>query len=207
MTVEIDETKCGSCGKSVVDGRTVRTFQDGKVIAVTCVECDMAERIKLYEETGHMTTWLLTEACLGAYDRQKYESRCNPTGTPFERINASSARIQEAAKRFEEEVWFGGLKPIVKACPIRGMKAAPLKTPFGDVTAMLWVCAGRCMFTLDAPKCDVTVITAEDDGDRRCMGVQGLHATEAEAVGMLDAVTGAWKDGALTFVGDENVGI
>ncbi len=71
---------------------------------------------------------------------------------------------------------------------------------------MLWVCAGRCMFTLDAPKCDVTMITS-DSGCDRVMGLQGLHATEAEAIGMIDAVIAAWKAKVLTFVPDKDVGI
>lgn len=199
--MSVDETKCGVCSESVVEHRrTVQTFDEKGLVAVTCQECDMSRRVKAYVETGHIDTWLQMEAMLA-------ERVPDPNGNPFQRINASSVKIKAAAKRFEAAVWFGGLKEIVKACDIRGMKAAPLATPFGEVTPLLWACAGRVMFTLDAPKCDVTTITSDEEGSESRMGVQGLHATEAEAVGMLDEVTAAWVAGNVTFVPDRNVGM
>lgn len=200
IQIEVDETKCCDCGVCVVNKATVRTHKGNRLVKVVCRDCDIAERVRYYVATGHIDTWLSMEAMLA-------DRTADPTGTPFQRINASGEAIKRAAKRFEASVWFGGLKEIVKACDVQGMKAAPLTTRFGEVTPMLWACAGRVMFTLDAPKCDVTTITTDEDGNESRMGVQGLHATEAQAVAMLDAVTTAWKAGTVKFAPDRNVGL
>ena len=68
-----------------------------------------------------------------------------------------------------------------------------------DYTLKTWCTAGRCLIELENPKARITLITAENEDAMR-MGIQGIDATEMQAIGLLDWAEKAWTEGAITLV-------
>lgn len=133
-------------------------------------------------------------------------------------VDRAVQRLHEVVKTFEREVWYAGVQKIVQDAKTHGMSAKETLEVDGEkVKFLVFASAGRCMITLDTPTRDVTVITAEDEApnsDHRGpkplgegpMGLQGIHATEAQAVALLEAAIAAWKRGEIKLVQDTKVG-
>lgn len=119
-------------------------------------------------------------------------------------VAEASERVHRAAKSgLEPRVWFGGLQEVVRAASISGMRSGMIETetPLGAIELTTFCSAGRCLIQIDTPSpagpC-ITLITAEDESAPR-MGVQGIDATESDALALLDAITTAWCDGRVTM--------
>jgi hypothetical protein len=107
-------------------------------------------------------------------------------------------RLKVAVKTFEREVWFAGLQACVEVESKAGM--ADTKTVWDhllgeDLVEMLtFVTAARVMITLQRRGVFLSVVVAEH-GTESTMGIQGLHATEAEAMELLQIAQAQWKAG------------
>lgn len=124
-------------------------------------------------------------------------------------VAEASERVHAAVKErngFERAVWFGGMQKMVRASKKSGMSAPPVETTFVTLALVTFCSAGRCMIQLDSPTSRVTLITAEDEDEAR-MGVQGIDATEAEALSMLDAAVHFWREGAILLADDTKIGL
>lgn len=197
--------KCDVCGKPV-DGFCVESFDANfKRVGVRCHPCDMTQRFDRYAATKRLHTWLMTEVGLRHYDLER--GRAVERADLVREAHASVERVRAEVREFDRGVWFGGLQKAVRASRTKGLSAKePVSSPLGPVKVLAFAMAGRAMITLDAATCSVTVITAEDDTEPR-MGIQGIDATEAEALALLLAVRTAWTAGTVDMVPDEQVGI
>lgn len=126
----------------------------------------------------------------------------NPMSEAYERICL-------VIKEFEREVWFGGLQEWLQAEPTRGMSHRPSSWDrLRDIPAvgvLTFVTAGRAVITLQRGDAIITVIAAETGSDDR-IGLQGIHATEEQAIGLLRDAIAQWKAGRKP-VADKSVGI
>jgi len=210
MTTEVEAAKvCGKCGCDCARGCVEKFSASHELLQTLCYECDRGERYDAFERTGRLHTWLVTDATMVVFYADEARVRRDPGPHRLRlarRVDAAAKTIHEAIKRFERVVWFGGLQAKVRAARVRGMKSTEVPSAHGPVTLLAWSCAGRTLITLDAPTCTVTTITAEDERQPR-MGMQGVDATESEALGLLDAVADAWERRAIEVRPDEKVGI
>jgi hypothetical protein len=121
----------------------------------------------------------------------------------------SYERLKVAVKDFEREVWFNGLQDWINAESQRGM--ADSKTVWDhllgeDCVEMLtYAIAARVMITLQRRGIFLSVVVAEH-GTENSMGIQGLHATEAEAMELLQVAQDQWKAGRRP-TGSSSVGL
>jgi len=194
---------CAVCQRDCTDLGWVQRIADDKVTRTTCTECDADERFRRYADTGYIDTWLMTQAMLVAegYGRNKSAERRKLSLD----IHGACDGLRELVNRFELVVWFGGMQKFARDSKYKGTSAAkPVASPWGEVKVMCYTMCGRAMITLDAPSCDVTVITEEDASESR-MGLNGLHATAAEARGLLQAVIDAWTRGEIAMADDTGV--
>lgn len=206
----MDTEHCGTCGQSDQFGLSKWTnISDGVCTKVRCRECESEELRLNYRKTGRINTTLTLDAALNSRrDYHTGEPVERRDGNTLERVNAAMAAINNHVKMFDKRVWFGGLQKLVQKCETKGMSAThsiPTKN-IGKVKVLAYAMAGRAMVTLDAKKCSITVITAEDE-DRPRMGIQGIDATELQAIELLDSVMDAWVLGEVHMKSDTNIGM
>lgn len=89
--------------------------------------------------------------------------------------------------RFENNVYFKGLKGIIDKSKIKGMSGE-----FGEVELMSWTMAGSIMFTFRKGDADLTFICAENEIPSR-MGLQSINATYKDAEIMVEEVIREWN--------------
>lgn len=200
-----DPTHCNRCRASLDRGWSERWVND-KRTEVVCFDCNDREQIGRYLESSVITTSLWTRAVIeGA--RAEY-GRASTLPLALRRVlldvNASVSRIQTEVKRFEHDVWFGGLQAQARAATHRGFRA-----DVDGLTALVYSMCGRVMITIEAAdeSHSVTVIAAEG-ADESTMGIQGIRATEEQAVALLTACREAVvKNGSWMFKRDDKVGV
>lgn len=115
-----------------------------------------------------------------------------------------SNNLQVLATAFQEEVYFKGLKEIIDQTEMRGMSGQ-----FVDVKVLIYVLAGRIMFTLSDGTNDFSIVGAEDETDST-MGYSGINATYPAARNMVRTVIEYWAKTPpdsrnRLFVDDEDV--
>jgi hypothetical protein len=126
-------------------------------------------------------------------------------------VRQAFEEIYDAVEEFERAAWYGGLQQVVRDCPQRGMRGKARALTFRT-----FVCAGRCMLTLEAESgANVTLITADDEApyQRRSagspkmgpMGLQSVHASRDQAVAMIRESGRYWREFCLKA--DEHVAI
>ena len=107
-------------------------------------------------------------------------------------------RLKIAVKAFEREVWLDGLQACVDAESKRGMSSCRTiwEHLLGEepVEMLTYTIAARVMITLQRRGVFLSVVVAEH-GTESTMGIQGLHATEAEAIELLQVAQAQWKAG------------
>ena len=132
--------------------------------------------------------------------------RVLPWDTRWLDIAEASERVTAFMKTvFEPLVWFGGVQELVKGSPSRGFKAEA-STEMGPVKMLVYTIAGRCLIQLETGITRVTVIADESSPEPRS-GIQGINATEADAIRLLKVSTEAWKAGSFQLQPDEKVGL
>lgn len=195
-----DPTNCDRCNASLERGWSER-WRDNKRVGTVCLDCDRKERRKRYAKDGVLTTQMLIDAAI-------YHSRFTHGETPrdvlLERAWLGHKRVRGAAKMFETDVWFGGLRKVVRDARYRGHRAE-FEANGVKAKALVWSCAGRVMFTLEPAdeSYSVTLITAEDE-DKPVMGIRGICATWQQATALIDAAT---KLRTADFKRDDKIGM
>lgn len=119
-------------------------------------------------------------------------------------IQQSVDKIHDKIKEFESAVWFSGLQAIIKKSTTSGVSASAPK--LNGFSVLTFCSAGRTMFTIEDKDASVTTITEEDSSSPR-MGLQGIDATEEQALKLLNSAIRLWKDGKLKFKSDKKVSI
>ena len=212
-----DPTHCDRCKASLERGRSER-WRDDKRIEAICFDCDEREQIASYLQTKVISTKLMMR---GAIEKVRAESALLPppphakrrkpprplpenAAAAYREINASVDRLQAEVKNFERAVWFDGLQRRVREASHRGFSAR------GEgMTALVYSIAGHTMITLQPAdeSISLTLITAEDSTDA-VMGIQGISATEQQALALLKTCREVWEwTGGLMFERDDKVGI
>lgn len=119
-------------------------------------------------------------------------------------IQQAADKIHDKIKEFESTVWFGGLKTIINKATTSGVSASAPK--LNDFKVLTFCSAGRTMFTLQDRDASVTAICAEDS-ETSTMGMQGIDATEEQALKLFNSAIRLWKEGTLKFKTDKNISI
>lgn len=121
-------------------------------------------------------------------------------------VAEASERVRLCLKSdFEPRVWFGGVQDIVRRSSAAGLRAE-CDTAVGKVEMLVFSTAGRCLMQLDTPTSRVTVIADETSPSPRS-GIQGIDATEADAVALLTAASDAWVAGGFELRESASVGL
>lgn len=201
-----DPTHCDRCRASLERGWSER-WRDGERVEAVCFDCNDAEKLREYLDTGVLTSSLMTRATIESVRREYGKGVANPTQRDLlARAWAATEAIQRAAKEFERVVWFGGFAEQERAAKHRGWRAA-FDLAGEQHKVLVWSCAGRVVFTIepDDESRQTSVICAEDE-NRSTMGIQGVCATEQQAIAMLHGATVAWARG-MRFERDDKVGM
>jgi hypothetical protein len=114
-------------------------------------------------------------------------------------VRGTYERLRRYVKStFEPEVWLGehGLQAF-----LAGERAAGHDYVGETVDVMTFISAGRCMITLRSPGAGdfghhISLLAAEDD-KTPTMGIQGIYASEEEAMQLLSNAVAAMKAGQL----------
>ena len=170
MTTRPEPTHCETC-KADLSGGYSQTWKGDKVTSTVCFDCARKERNAEYEQNGKMVTSLMIDASL---DRG-CGKRLAPVGAVFD-----LEVIEAAVRQFDDQVWKGGLRELLKNSTMRGHSRKS-----GKFQLLTYYMAGRYMLTLEDNKASITLITT-DDADVR-MGIQGICATRDQAVTLVDA--------------------
>lgn len=188
---------CLICNREVSDRDHYRERVKGEeVIGRVHEECYQGLRLVEFEKDGILTSGLTMEAALRTYRKD------TPANSPWLPIRRACDRIHEKIKEFERAAWFGGVEPQMKEQKYEGPRwtfertkdsiqglALPVRGLSGNhngIDMLVYTCAGRAMITLRQGDAEITVITAEDEQTDR-MGQQGICATEAQAIALLEA--------------------
>lgn len=136
---------------------------------------------------------LQAEQEFGVYDGRGY-----PIEQPrsYRAVNASYETINALVKgSYEPLVWFGGLQKFVRSEPVKGHSVE-----MHGIKLLSYCMAGRAMQTISIESGEsITLITAEDEAEPR-MGIQGIEATEQQAVDMLRRCIELWQSGVLKML-------
>ena len=191
----IGDAPCKDCGTVTTAGDyRVQTFRADKYAYTLCRMCDRVRRESAYADTGVLTTRLWLDLTLD--HREQWD---NPT-LPF---LVSMHRIKEAAAAFGRDVWFaGGLQKFFRESKYA---AFSMSDPASSFRVLMLASAGRALFTFSGTsEQSVTLITDETSATAR-MGVQGIDATESEALTLIAQGKTLWESGQLPVV-DREVG-
>lgn len=200
---------CDACARNC-DGAYVET-RDARTHALRrtlCNRCDTDARFGDYIATGRITTRLTTEVAIRGVHLERNRPGDIVAVYRPELVRAIARTldgIKAQVKAFERDVWFGDLQDFVRGQRVHGGRAQrPIASGLGEIAMLTYAMAGRAMITLEAPGCSVTLITDEASA-RSCMGLQGIDATEAQALGLLEATRAAWQRGLVLMVDDTKI--
>lgn len=195
MEPRSDPTNCMRCYASLERGWT-DIFVGGKLTESICFSCSKAEQLSEFSRTGRLTTQLITWA---AIDRARAENgRAVPNSTPPTLLTSLTV-IEAEVLHWQQAVWFAGLQQKVRKAKYRGMRLS-----HGDSKTLVWSSAGRVLFTIEGTDGHITLIAAEEGVS--VVGIQGIYATEPEALRLLTDSREAYKAGGV-FSRDDNVGL
>lgn len=205
-----DATNCTRCRASLERGCQY-VWVDHVLTDSICHKCGNKEDLAQYLRTGkRLRSFFTTSNMLTLYHTEIKKSWDFQNRDFLEelrvRIEAQQSvdRIHDKIKEFESTVWFGGLQDIIRKSKVSGVSA---RSPnFNDFKVLTYCSCARTMFTFSDKDSDVTAITEEDSDEHR-MGMQGIDATESEAIRLINLAISLWKDGALKFKADKKVSI
>ncbi len=183
-----DPTNCSTCKTSLAESGWVSYYKDNELISSVCIGCDLVEKFMEWHKSGHITTPLHLHAILSK-------------DQIYNRIRMSGERIREEIDRFSRWVWAGGLGHLVRESNERGHRA-----DLAADTMLVWSCAGRTAITLETTGASITLLAATDEPQGR-MGLQGISATESQALRLLSVFSEAWVRREVVPKPDRNVGM
>lgn len=205
----MDPVSCDRCSSSLEYGWSQR-YRDDQLLESICFTCDETDQISKYREKKIISSKLMTTASIKGvqieYSRvpgsRSYGRSPEIYDDIYLEINQSVARIHAEVKNFERVVWFGGLQKQVVGSNWRGFRM-----DFGKSLALVYTLAGRTQITIETENEDsyVSVITAEDSHEP-VMGIQGINATEKQALQLLVSCKANYLKGNL-FQQDSKVGL
>ena len=201
---------CTKC-KALTNGRCTYVWENHVLKENLCHKCGSQHDLEEYRKSGkRLRSFLTMENQLELYHLDMKKSwdfyNRNFLEDLKSRIEIQQAvdKIYDKIKEFESAVWFGGLKAIINKSTTSGVSARAPK--LNDFKVLTFCSAGRTMFTLEDKDASVTAICAEDS-ETSTMGMQGIDATEEQAVKLFNSAIRLWKDGALKFKTDNKVSI
>lgn len=199
---ELEYPDCSTCPATKLNAYSARCDANGEVQRVVCFECDRGERLAEFDTNKVLTSRLAMDAALkGDESCPSFLDKDLERRARWIEINAASKRIHTEIKAFERVVWFGGLQAQDAACEWKGMKHDA-----DGLLVMSYSMCGRTMITMERGDVSVTVITATDESEPR-MGMQGIRATEADAVKLLRDVCSLWTAGGIRMMPDGKVSV
>jgi hypothetical protein len=205
--------ECAVCHKACGHGFTATCdVQTGVVRRVVCDECRRDELFRLYRDTGCITSSLMMEAslryCRGVELGKMFDGPAGRWDTIC-KIHDSIVRIQYMVERFQKLVWFDGLQRIVRRSSTFGLSSQKkFHTAVGLARMLVGSTAGRALMTIETDDASVTVIADETaaPGESK-MGIQGISATEDQAMEILMGTTTAWAANEIQMQQDGEVGL
>lgn len=195
----------------------------GDVKEVICKMCRDNETLADWSKDRRLYSSATLEAAMLCYEGRKARPGENLDSRWME-IHSASNRVHAHVKEnFEPSVWFGHAGAPFTRTPDKdgfghtaGMGAGRAMMPLvykskhshltsgkiveGAVTYVVntWCTAGRALIEVESDKARITLIT-EDGSPLLRMGVQGIDATEAEAIELLGRAESAWLAGAFNL--------
>lgn len=210
-----DPTKCDRCFSSVERGWSERwraPKKDAEPVRVECIcfDCDEMDRITEYQKDKVLTSkFICSAACAAVTEEYRTKPGSRSYGEPAHKFidvyleaNESVKRLQAEVKKFEQAVWFSGLQAQVRAADFRGFRMN-----VGNIIVLVYSMCGRTQITIESTKGDkqITLITAEDE-TKPVMGINGILATEEEAMKLMVTCREAYQRG-YKFTRNDKVGI
>lgn len=221
---DIHDPMCSRCKTPHVKQWTaICDAKTGDVKEVVCPVCKDNETLDDWSKDHRLYSSATLTAAMNCYEGRKARLAENLDSRWFE-INSASNRVHQHVKEnFEPSVWFGHAgQPFTKtpdkdgfghtAGMGKGRAMMPLvhkskhswltsgKIVEGALTYVVntWCTAGRALIEVESAKARITLIT-EDGSPLLRMGVQGIDATEAEAIKLLNRAETAWVAGAFNL--------
>jgi hypothetical protein len=195
---------CDKCPSSLEHGE-VTYYKGNEVVETLCNTCAKGKQYKAYSESKVLTTSLLMDSSMIAYDlKNGYPLKTGEFSFAKNALEIEEYRedLKKDCKRLEKEVWFNGLQKLLSKTTKKGISAK-----FDHVSVLTYCICARCMITLESEDgYSLTLITEEDSQEPR-MGIQGVCATFVQAKALVDLTVQAWKDGKLEFKEDTEVHI
>ena len=160
-----------SCVELLDQGMVARG-SGGDITEVICHECARKDKLKMWRETGIITSSLLLVA--NAVVSGSVSARVASDMDDYWKLDRMNDTLGGCAKLFEQVAYFGNLqKQIQDEKHYSGMSA-----DLSDGFKLLTFCtAGRIMFTISKGDDSITFITTDEPGQNSRMGVQGVHGT------------------------------
>lgn len=200
---------CDTCKQPIGETAPYSWERDkqGNVVRTTCMECREEEDLQEYERTGYLTSRVQVAAVLEEFRIKEGKPRLGHKATIF-RILESNRRLQKKVKEFEQKVWYSGLQDFIRKEKVKGHSAECEGVKF-----LSYAMCGRWRMTIEKRSLlkggwYIDVITAEDEPPPYAgMGINGIGATEEQAIGLLGAAISAWQSGQMKFTPDSEVRI
>lgn len=195
----------------------------GDVKEVICKMCRDNETLTDWSKDHRLHSSATLEAAMRCYEGRKPRPG-ETVDSRWMEIHSASNRVHDHVKEnFEPSVWFGHAGQPFTKTPDKdgfghtaglgtGRAMMPLvyksnhshltsgKIVEGNTTYVVntWCTAGRALIEVESAKARITLIT-EDGSTLLRMGVQGIDATEAEAIELLGRAESAWIAGAFNL--------
>ena len=219
---DIHDPMCDRCKTPHIERWTaICDAKTGDVKEVICSVCKDNQTLADWSKDHRLYSSATMTAALNTYEGRRGRPGETVDSRWFE-INSASNRVQHHVKEhFEPSVWFGHAgQPFTKtpdkdgfgytAGMGKGRAMMPLvykskhshltsgKIVEGELTYVVntWCTAGRALIEVESDKARITLIT-EDGSKLLRMGIQGIDATEAEAIELLGRAETAWLAGAF----------
>lgn len=190
-----DPTACDRCAASLERGWSER-WRDDKRVEAVCFGCDEAERLKAYIDARVITTKLMIRAAIEAVRRECGKGMQDPeSARALAEVKRSTDKIHWIVKEFERRAWFGGLQAQVLAAAHRGFRAT-----FGatgtEFCVLVYSLTSKTMITIESAdeSQSISIITTNNKTEP-IMGIQGICATETQAIAMLTGARAAYESG------------
>lgn len=222
---EIKDPKCDRCEAPSLSHYRAKLNAQGDVLEVYCDHCGELEDLQIWDKDHRLHSYVTLTAVLKTHTAKPGADK--PDHRWFE-ISQASQRVHAHVKEyFEPSVWFGhaggpfvktpteyggvscgfgtgkAMAKVVRASTCAWMTSGDIIETAGKYTVKTWCTAGRCLVEIESDDARITLITAEDEDAMR-MGVQGIDATEAQALDLLNRAEMAWRGGGYTLMDAPN---
>ena len=195
----------------------------GDVKEVFCDVCKNIETLSDWSKDRRLYSSATLTAALNCYEGRKARPGENLDSRWFE-IHSAYNRVNNHVKEnFEPSVWFGhagqpwtrtpdkdgfghtagmgsgrAMMPLVKNSRHSHLTSGKIVEGATTYVVNTWCSAGRALIEVESAKARITLIT-EDGSPLLRMGIQGIDATEAEAIELLGRAESGWLAGAFNL--------